>query len=322
MMKALLVAAAVAGLSLPAAVLGQTYPVKPVRYVVPFPAGDSPDIVGRLVSERLNRLWGQPVVVENRVGAGGTVGAAVAAKATPDGYTLFQCNIASNAIAYSLYTKLPYEPLRDFAPISRIGTTSSAVVVHPSMPAASIAEFIAYAKANPGKVSYGSPGVGTSPHLSMELLKLMAHINLVHIAYKGAAPTIADLLGGQIPAGIVNIPALLPLLQAGRLRALAVTGAKRASQWPSVPTMAEAGMTGYNVTSWYGLCAPAGTARPIIDKVHADLSTVLQAPDVQQRLSDLVIDAAPASPEQFAEFIRSEMGRWAKVVKDAGIPQQ
>jgi tripartite-type tricarboxylate transporter receptor subunit TctC len=321
-MKTLLVVAAAAVLSWPAALFAQTYPVKPVRYLIPFPAGDSPDIVGRLVSERLNRLWGQPVVVENRVGAGGTVGAAVAAKATPDGYTLFQCNIASNAIAYSLYTKLPYEPLRDFAPISRIGTTSSAVVVHPSMPAASIAEFIAYAKANPGKVSYGSPGVGTSPHLSMELLKLMAQINVVHIAYKGAAPTIADLLGGQIPAGIVNIPALLPLVQAGRLRALAVTGAKRASQWPSVPTMAEAGMPGYNVTSWYGLCAPAGTPRPIVEKVHADLSTVLQAPDVQQRLNDLVIDAAPTSPEQFAEFIRSETGRWAKVVKDAGIPQQ
>ena len=322
MMKTLLVAAAAAVLSCPAALFGQGYPVKPVRYLIPFPAGDSPDIVGRLLSERLNRLWGQPVVVENRVGAGGTVGAAVAAKATPDGYTLFQCNIASNAIAYSLYTKLPYDPLRDFTAISRIGTTSSAVVVHPSMPAASIAEFIAYAKANPGKVSYGSPGVGTSPHLSMELLTLMAHINVVHIAYKGAAPTIADLLGGQIPVGIVNIPALLPLVQAGRLRALAVTGAKRASQWPSVPTMAEAGMTGYNVTAWYGLCAPTGTPRPVIDKVHADLSTVLRAPDVQQRLNDLVIDAAPTTPEEFAEFVRSETSRWAKVVKDAGIPQQ
>jgi tripartite-type tricarboxylate transporter receptor subunit TctC len=321
-MKTVLVAAAAAALSLPAALFGQSYPAKPVRYLVPFPAGDSPDIVGRLLGERLNRLWGQPVVVENRVGAGGTVGAAVAAKAAPDGYTLFQCNIASNAIAYSLYAKLPYHPLSDFAPISRIGTTSSAVVVHPSMPAASIAEFIAYAKANPGKLSYGSPGVGTSPHLSMELLKLMAKINVVHIAYKGAAPTIADLLGGQIPAGIVNVPALLPLVQAGRLRALAVTGAKRAAQWPSVPTMAEAGMTGYNVTSWYGLCAPAGTPRPIVDKVQADLSTVLQAPDVQQRMNELVIDAAPTSSDDFAEFIRSEMSRWAKVVKEAGIPQQ
>jgi tripartite-type tricarboxylate transporter receptor subunit TctC len=321
-MKVLIVAAAAVVLSWPCVLFAQAYPARPVRYLVPFTAGDSPDIVGRMLGERLNRIWGQPVVVENRVGAGGTVGAAVAAKAAPDGYTLFQCNIASNAIAYSLYAKLPYHPLNDFAPISRIGTTSSAVVVHPSMPAASIAELIAYAKANPGKVSYGSPGVGTSPHLAMELLKTMAKINLVHIAYKGAAPTISDLLGGQIPLGIVNIPALLPLVQAGRLRALAVTGPKRASQWPSVPTMAQAGLPGYNVTSWYGLCAPAGTPRPIIDKVHADLSTVLLSPDVQQRMNELVIDAAPTSPEEFAQFIRSETSRWAKVVKDAGIPPQ
>jgi tripartite-type tricarboxylate transporter receptor subunit TctC len=303
-------------------VFAQAYPARPVRYLVPFTAGDSPDIVGRLMSERLNRLWGQPVVVENRVGAGGTVGAAVAAKATPDGYTLFQCNIASNAIAYSLYKTLPYHSLNDFAPISRIGTTASAFVAHPSTPAASVAELIAYAKANPGKLSYGSPGVGTSPHLSMELFKLMANVNLVHIAYKGAAPVIGDLLGGQIPVGIVNIPALLPLVEARRLRALAVTGPKRAPQWPSVPTMAEAGLSGYNVTSWYGLCAPAGTPRSIIDKVHGDLATVLQSADVQQRMNDLVIDAAATSPEAFTEFIRSEMARWAKVVKEAGIPQQ
>jgi tripartite-type tricarboxylate transporter receptor subunit TctC len=321
-MKTFLVTVAAALLSCPGVLFAQAYPVKPVRYVIPFTAGESPDIVGRLLSERLNRLWGQPVVVENRVGAGGTVGAAVAAKAAPDGYTLFQCNIASNAIAYSLYANLPYHPLRDFAPISRIGTTASAVIVHPSVPAVSIAELIAYAKANPGKLSYGSPGIGTSPQLGMELFKTMANINLVHIAYKGAAPVIADVLGGQIPVGIVNIPALLPLVQAGRLRALAVTGAKRASQWPSVPTMAEAGMTGYNVTAWYGLCAPAGTPRPIVDKVNADLSTVLQAPDVQQRLNDLVIDAAPTTPEQFSEFIGAEISRWAKVAKDAEIPQQ
>jgi tripartite-type tricarboxylate transporter receptor subunit TctC len=322
MMKMLLVAAAAVVLSWSAVSFAQTYPVKPVRYLIPFSAGDSPDIVGRLLGERLTQMWGQPVVVENRVGAGGTVGAAVAAKAPPDGYTLFQCNIASNAIAYSLYAKLPYDPLRDFTPISRIGTTSSALVVHPSTPAKSVAELIAYAKANPGKLSYGSPGVGTSPHLSMELLKLMARIDVVHVAYKGAAPAIADLLGGQIPTGIVNIPALLPLVQAGRLRALAVTGPKRASQWPSVPTMAEGGLPGYNVTSWYGLCAPTGTPRPVIDKVHADLSTVLLLPDVQQRLNDLVIDAAPTSPEQFGEFIRSETSRWAKVVKDSGIAPQ
>lgn len=300
----------------------QSYPARPVRYLVPFPAGGSPDMVARILSERLNRLWGQPVVVENRSGAGGTVAAAVAAKATPDGYTLFQCNIASNAIAYSLYAKLPYHPLRDFAPISRIGTTPSALVVHPSMPAGSIAEFISYAKSNPGKVSYGSSGAGSSPHLAMELLQSMAKIKLVHIAYKGAAPAIADLLGGQIPVGIANVPALLPLVQPARLRALAVTGAQRFAQWPSVPTMAESGMPGYDVTSWYGVCAPAGTPRPVIDKVNAGLSAVLLAPDVQQRMNEMVIDAAPTSPEAFAAFIRAETDRWAKVVKDAGIAQQ
>jgi tripartite-type tricarboxylate transporter receptor subunit TctC len=321
-MKSLLVAVAAMTLSWPGALFAQAYPARPVRYLVPFPAGGSPDIVARLLSERLNRLWGQPVVVENRSGAGGTVAATVAAKATPDGYTLFQCNIASNAIAYSLYAKLPYHPLRDFAPISRIGTTPSALVVHPSMPAASIGAFIEYARANPGKVSYGSSGVGSSPQLAMELFQSMAKIKLVHIAYKGAAPAIADLLGGQIPVGIANVPALLPPVQAGRIRALAVTGAKRFSQWPSVPTLAESGMPGYDVTSWYGVCAPAGTPRPIIATLHAGLSTVLLAPEVQQRMNDMVIDAAPTSPEEFAEFIRSETSRWAKVIKDAGISQQ
>jgi tripartite-type tricarboxylate transporter receptor subunit TctC len=323
-MRIVLVAAVAAWLSGPGVLFAQAaaYPVKPVRYLVPFTAGDSPDIVGRLLGERLTRLWGQTVVVENRVGAGGTVGAAVAAKAPADGYTLFQCNIASNAIAASLYATLPYQPLRDFAPISRIGTTSSALIAHPSAPASSIAELVAYAKANPGKLSYGSPGVGTSPHLSMELLKLLTKINVVHIAYKGAAPAISDVLGGQVPLGIVNIPALVPLVQAGRVRALAVTGSKRAAPWPSVPTMAEAGVSGYNVTSWYGLCAPTGTPRFIIDKVNVDLRTVLRAPEILQRFGDLVIDAAPSSPEEFADFIAAEVSRWAQVVKAAGISQQ
>jgi tripartite-type tricarboxylate transporter receptor subunit TctC len=322
MMKMLIATLAAAALLPSGASFAQAYPAKPVRYVVPFPAGDSPDIVGRLLSERLNRMWGQPVLVENRPGAGGTVGAAYVAKAPPDGYTLFQCNIASNAIAYSLYAKLPYHPLRDFAPISRIGTTASAVVVHPSMPAKSIAELIAYAKANPGKLSYGSPGSGTSPQLAMELFQIMAQVKLVHIAYKGAAPTIGDLLGGQIPLGMVNIPALLSPVGAGRLRALAVTGPKRAPQWPSVPTMAEAGMKGYNVTAWYALCAPAGTPRAIVDKVHADLVGVLQIPEIRQRFADLVVEPAPSSPDELGEFIAAETSRWAKVVKEAGIAPQ
>ena len=321
-MKTSLATLATALLWSSATLFAQPYPAKPVRYLVPFPAGGSPDIVARLLAERLNRIWGQPVVVENRGGAGGTVAAAVAAKAAPDGYTLLQCNIASNAIAYSLYAKLPYHPLRDFAPISRIGTTPSGIVVHPTLPTPTIGEFIAYTKANPGKVSYGSTSAGSSPQLAMELFKSMAHINVVHIAYKGAAPAISDLLGGQVPVAVANVPALLAPVQAGRIRALAVTSAKRASAWPSVPTLAESGLAGFDVTSWYGVCAPRGTPRAIIDKVHADLSTVLLSPEIQQRMNELVVDAAPTSPEAFADFIRDETSRWAKVVKDSGIPQQ
>jgi len=262
-MKFLLVAAAAVALWCSGGTFAQAYPAKPVRYVVPFPAGGSPDIVGRLLSDRLSRMWGQQVVVDNRSGAGGTIGAAIGARAAPDGYTLFQCNIASNAIASSLYAKLPYDPLRDFAPISRIGTTASALVVHPSMPVASVAEFIAHARANPGKLSYGSSGAGTSPHLAMELFKTMTRIDVVHIAYKGAAPALADLIAGQIPVSISNIPAVLSPVQSGRMRVLAVTGATRASQLPSVPTMIEAGLTGYEgdlMVRRVRACRHAGTA--------------------------------------------------------------
>lgn len=321
-MKSLLVAVVAVALSCPIAAFAQVYPVRPVRYIVPFPAGGSPDIVGRLLSDRLSRMWGQHVVVDNRSGAGGTIAAAIGARAAPDGYTLFQCNIASNAIAASLYAKLPYDPLRDFAPISRIGTTSSALIVHPSMPVSSVAEFIAYARANPGKVSYGSSGAGSSPHLAMELFKTMTGIDVVHIAYKGAAPALADLIGGQVPVGISNIPALLSPVQSGRVRALAVTGAKRVSQLPSVPTMSESGLTGYEVTSWYGVCAPAGTPAPVLDKLHADLIRVLETRELQQRLNDMVVDVAPTSREDFVAFIMAETHRWAQVVNDAGLVKQ
>ncbi len=300
----------------------QSYPVKPVRYVVAFAAGDSPDIVARLVADRLSRMWDQQMVVENRVGAGGTIAGAAVANAPPDGYTLFHCNIASSAIAAVMYPKLPYDPVRDFAMVSRIATTANALIVHPSLPAKSVAEFITYAKNNPGKLSYGSPGVGTSPHLSMELFKSIAGINVLHIAYKGAMPALADLMGGQIPVMLANLPALLPHIVSGKIRALAVTSAKRTAQLPAVPTMIESGVPDYVVTSWYGMCAPAGTPAPILEKLHADLMKTLTMPDVQQRLNDLVIDVAPTSRDEFTAFIRSEIARWAKVVKDAGIPPQ
>ena len=322
-MKMLLVVGAFAALTwLGAPPFAQSYPVKTVRYVVAFAAGDSPDIVARLVADRLTRLWDQQVVVENRVGAGGTIAGAAVANATPDGYTLFHCNIASSAIAPAVYPKLPYDPIRDFAMVSRIATTANALIVHPSLPAKSVAEFIAYAKAHPGKLSYGSPGVGTSPHLSMELFKTTSGINVVHIAYKGAMPALADLMGGQIPGMLANLPALLPHIVSGKIRALAVTSATRSARLPAVPTMLESGVADYVVTAWYGMCAPAATPVPILDKLHADLTKTLQAPDVQQRLADLVIEVAPTSRDEFTAFIRSEMARWAKVVRDSGIPTQ
>ena len=315
--------AALAG-HLPLDAAAQNYPAKPVRYLVPFPAGGSPDIIARHIAERLSRLWGQQVVVDNRSGAGGTLGAAFAAKSPADGYTLFQCNIASSAIAESLYAKMPYDHPRDFAPILRIGTTPNVLVVHPSMPARSVKDYIAYAKANPGKLSYGTSAAGTSAQLAMELLKLSTKIDVVHVAYKGAPQALSDTMGGQIPSSMQTAPAVLPAIQGGRVRALALTSVKRIAHLPTVPTLHESVLPGFEADSWYGLCAPAGTPAPILDKVHADLSAVLRTPDIQQRFTELVIaiDTAPNSREDFASFIRADAARWARVIKEAGIAQQ
>jgi tripartite-type tricarboxylate transporter receptor subunit TctC len=318
----LLLAAGIAAILLSIAATAQPYPSKPVRYVVPFPAGASPDIIARVITERLSRVWGQQVLVDNRSGAGGTVGAAYAAKSPADGYTLFQCNIASSAIAESLYAKMPYDQQRDFAPLSLIGTSASVLVVHPSLPARSVKEFISYARANPGKLSYGTSAAGTSPQLAMELLKLTAKIDVVHIAYKGAPQALTDVVGGQIPVTMQTAPAVLPSIQAGRVRALAVTSLKRIAQLPSAPTLDETALPGFEVTTWYGLCAPAATPVPILDKVHADLTAVLRLPEIRERLRDMVVEAAPISRDEFAQLIRAESARWARVIKAAGIPQQ
>jgi len=307
---------------LPGPVAAQSYPVKPVRYLVPFPAAGSPDIIARQIAERLGRMWNQQVVVDNRSGAGGTLGAAIAAKAPADGYTLFQCNIASSAIAESLYATMPYNHQRDFAPISLIGKTPNVLVVHPSMPSRTIAEFIAYAKANPGKLSYGTSASGSSQQLAMEYLKLTAKINVVQIPYKGAPQALSDLIGGQIPVSVQSAPGVLAAIQGDRVRALAVMSLTRISQLPSVPTVNETALPGFEVSSWYGLCAPTGTPAPVLDKVHADLTAVLNLPEVRQRFKDLVIEVSPTSREEFAQFMRAETARWARVIKEAGIPQQ
>ena len=305
-----------------AASWAQNYPNKPVRYVIPFDPGSSPDVVGRVLADRFTRLWGQQVVVDNRVGAAGTLGSAYVAKSPPDGYTLLQANIASNAIAVSLHTKIPYDQVRDFAPITRIGMTPNVVVVHPSVPFKSMKQFMDYARARPGKLSYSAALAGTSPQLTMELLKLQMKFDVLHIPYRIGTQAVSDTIGGQIPINVSNAPLVIGHVQSGRLRALAITSAQRVHQLPDVPTMQEAGVAGFEVNSWYGVVAPAGTPAPVLDKLNADITSVLRLPEVQQRLTDVVMPPAPTSRQEFDQFIRSEIERWAKVIKEAGIPQQ
>jgi tripartite-type tricarboxylate transporter receptor subunit TctC len=305
----------------PAASHAQNYPSKPVRYVVPFAAGTGNDIVGRLITDRLTRLWGQQVIVDNRAGASGSIGAAFVAKASPDGYTLLHCNIAPNAISLSMIAKVPYQH-KDFAPITRIGMPPNIIMVHPSVPLKTIKELVAYAKANPGKLSYAASTVGTSPHLTMEWLKLRLKFDIVHVAYKNASQGTSDVMAGQLPVNITNMPFVIAPIQAGRLRALAVASAKRQPLLPDVPTMQEAGVPDFEVNSWYGVCAPAGTPVAILDKLNADLHSVMRIPEVEQRLSELGMPPAPTTRDEFDQFMQKEIARWAQVIKDAGIPKQ
>ena len=298
------------------------FPNRPLRYIVPFPPGGSTDIVARVVAAALTETLGKQVVIDNRGGAGGTVGAEIAARATPDGYTLFACNIASLAVSPALYRKLGYDPVAGFAPIGLIGSTPNCLVVHPSVPAASVAEFIALAKAHPGKINYGSAGVGTSPQLSMELFKMTAQINLVHIAYKGAGPAVADLLGGHIQAMFATLPSVIGTIRSGKTRVLGVTSAARSPDLPDVPTIAESGMPGFEVISWQGLCTPAGVPRDVLARIRAALGAALELPDTRKQLADQGQQPTPMTAEKFAAFIRSERVKWAKLVKDAGINPQ
>ena len=298
----------------------QTYPVKPVRYVVPFPAGTGNDIVGRLIAERLTRLWGQQVIVDNRAGASGSIGAAFVAKSPPDGYTLLHCNIAPNAISLSMIKDIPYDH-KDFAPITRIGMPPNVIVVHPSTPFKTITDLVAFARSSPGKLSYAAGTVGTSPHLAMEWLKLRLKLDIVHIAYKNASQGTSDVIAGQIPINITNLPFLVAPIQAGRLRALAVASAQRHAQLPDVPTMHESGVPDFEVNSWYGVCAPAAVPVAILDKINADIHAVLRIPEVEHRLTELGMPPAPTTRDEFDRFIRAEIARWAQVIKDAKIPK-
>jgi len=304
-----------------AAAHSQPYPNKPARLLVGFAPGGGVDVTARIVAAKLTELWGQQLVVDNRAGAGGTIATDIAAKAAPDGYSLLFCGIWSHGVAPSLYKQLPYDHYRDFAPVSMIGTTPNVLVVNPTVPVKSVSEFIAYTKANNGKIAIAHPGAGSSPHMTLELFRLTTGVNVVPVPYKGGAPALVDLLGGHIPAMFDNMSTQLSVIKSGRTRALAVTSPKRTSHLPDVPTMMEAGVQ-LDVTVWYGLCAPAAVPKTVVAKLNADLHKALNAPDVQRRLMEQGVDPAPSTPEEFAAFIRVETDKWAKVVKEAGVPKQ
>jgi len=295
------------------------FPNRPLRYIVPFPPGGSTDIVARIVASALGEALGQQVVIDNRGGAGGTLGAEIAARAAPDGYTIFACNIASLAVSPALYKKLGYDPVAGFAPVGLIGSTPNSLVIHPSVPATTIAEFIAYAKGRPGKLNYASAGVGTSPQLSMELFKTNARIEVVHIAYKGAGPALVDLIGGHVQAMFSTVPSVIGAVRAGKIRMLGVTSTTRHPDVPDVPTIAESGMPGFEVISWQGLCTPAGVPAPVLARIRGALDNALAMPDTKKQLADQSMQPTPLTAQKFAAFIRSERNKWSKLVKDVGI---
>src|SRR3954469_21173578 len=299
-------------------VSAQTYPVKPPRLLVGFVPGGGVDQTARIASAKLSEIWGQAITVENKTGAGGTIAADTTAKSAPDGYTLVLCNVGSHGIGPSLYKKLGYDALKDVTYIGLIGTTPNVFVVHPSVPANNVVEFIAYAKANPGKLSYGSSGVGTSTHLGVELFRSLTGIQIVHVPYKGGAQSSADLLGGQIQFLITNLPEQVAYIKAGRTRALGVSTTKRSPQFPDVPTIAEAGVPGYDVTVWYGVCGPGGMPRQLVERISADLVKAVTSPEVVKRYADAGVETAPNTPQQFTEFARAEQAKWAAVVRDSG----
>ena len=302
----------------PEFVLAQAYPVKSIRLIFPFPPGGPTDLLGRAVAQKVSDLVGQQVVADNRPGAGGNLGLELAAKAPPDGYTIVLSSPLV-AISPSLYAKLNYDPAKDLAPISLIASIQNVLLLHPSVPAKTLKDLIALARRSPGKLNYGSGGVGTTTHLAPELLKSLTKINLVHVPYKGSGQALVGLLGGEVDLLIMAVPAASSQILAGKVRALAVLAAQRSAVIADTPTALEAGVENFEVPIWYGILAPAATPREIITRLNAELTKALTAPDLKERLGTAGIEAMSSTPEQFGAFIKSETVRYAKVVKDAGI---
>jgi tripartite-type tricarboxylate transporter receptor subunit TctC len=305
-----------------AAALAQAgYPAKPLRVIVPSSAGGGTDIVTRVVSGKLAERLGQPVVVENRPGAGTMIGIEAASKARPDGYTLLM-GLATLAINSAIYKKVPYDPIGDFAPITVVVSSASIIVSHPSVPVKSLKELIAFARARPGQLNYASAGTGTYPHMTMELFLSSTGLKMVHIPYKGTAPAMIDMLAGHTAVMAATILTGMPQVRAGRLRPLGITSLKRTAAAPEIPTIAEGGLPGFESLQWYGLLAPAGTPGEIVNRLHGEMVKIIQAPEIRQRFINDGADPVGNSPEEFAKSIRSELAKWAKVARSAGIQQQ
>ncbi len=298
---------------------GLAFPTKPVRIIVPFPAGGGLDFTTRVISQKLSEAWGQQVVIENRPGASGMIGAEFVVRAPKDGYTLLSCSPAEVSLNTALYPKIPYDPFKELAPISLTATYANLVTVHASMPVRTWKEFVALSKRTPGGIGYGSSGTGSTQHLTGEWLRRNAGIDLLHVPYKGAAPATADLIGGQIPSGILGVSPLTQHLKSGRLRGIVVTTAQRTSSLPDIPTLAEVGVKGFDSSQWFGILAPAGTPAAVIAKINADLQKVLAQSEVKERLASQGGDAQHSSAEAFGAFMKAEYAKYAKIIADAKI---
>jgi tripartite-type tricarboxylate transporter receptor subunit TctC len=297
----------------------QPFPSKPARMIVPYPPGGSADILARAIGAKVGEGLGQPVVIDNRPGAGTIIGTEATAKSAPDGYTFMLGTVSSHAINPALNPKLPFDPVKDFTPLSLVASIPFAMIVHPSVAAKSVQEFVALAKARPGQINYSSAGNGTSNHLAGELLKSMAGIDLVHVPYKGSAPALNDLIAGQVSMMFDLVLTAAPHIKSGAARGLAVTGTQRSPVLPELPTVAESGLPGYEVSAWFGIFAPAGLPQPVTQRLNAEFVKVMRDADLKQRLASLGADPLTSSPEQFSAYLRSEIDKWAKVVKASGM---
>jgi tripartite-type tricarboxylate transporter receptor subunit TctC len=296
----------------------QSYPAKPIRLVVPYPAGGPLDTVARLLGQKVSESVKQPVIVDNKPGAGGNIGADSVAKAAPDGHTLLMGAVATHAINPTLYASMPYDAIRDFQPVTQVASTPNVLIVNNTVRATSVREFIAYAKANPGKLNFGSGSTGSAGHLAGELFKAMAGVDMTHVPYKGAAPAMQDLIGGQVQLMFDNFASANTQVKAGKVKALAVTTAKRSALAPDLPTIAESGLAGFDINTWFGIFAPAGTPREVVERLHAEFTRALAMPDVRERLTNLGAEPVGNRPEEFAAYIKAEGEKYARVIKASG----